>query len=312
MVRLLQQILRITGIALAAAMLIVAAICLANPHRPLFYLIDIFSVPILTGFVLVAAALALLRQRWAGGMAGIAVLLMVIAVLPQAAPHQTAPDKSRSPLRLVFANLLIRNTTPEKLLPWVDKQNPDVVALVEADPDSRAALIEGLKATRPYMVRRYDMVVMSRYPLSHFKARPAGFALATVDIAAPDGRITLALAHMTRPWPFKSPADQPRQFDRLASDLDRSLAKRFVMVGDFNTPPLASGMHDFTHRADLHTAPALGGTWPTFLPSLLRVTIDNAMASPDIIFARRRVGGFDGSDHRPICVDIYPAKTPEH
>ena len=82
----------------------------------------------------------------------------------------------------------------------------------------------------------------------------------------------------------------------------------FVLVGDFNTPPCAAQLHDFTRRMGLHTAPALWGTWRTNLPGFLRITIDNAMASPDLNLGRRQVGSFDGSDHRPIVVDIRPVK----
>ncbi|MBW8881377.1 MAG: endonuclease/exonuclease/phosphatase family protein [Asticcacaulis sp.] len=310
MLKLVLQIARILALVLAAAMLVTAGLCLSNPHRKLFYLIDIFSVPILTGFVVATLALLLLRFRLAGGLAVLATAVMIAAVLPQAAPKAPPADRSRAPVRVVFANLLIRNPTPEKLAPWVDKQDPDIVALVEANPDARAELMKDLQKGRPYVAKRYDMVIVSKYPLSHVRPRPGGFALMTADVATPDGPMTLAVAHLTRPWPFKSPMDQRRQFDRLADSLGEDVDRRFVMVGDFNTPPLASGLGDFTHRTGLHTAPALRGTWPTFLPSMLRVTIDNGMASPDLSLQNRDVGGYTGSDHRPIAFDVYPAKVP--
>ncbi|ESQ87661.1 hypothetical protein ABAC460_18470 [Asticcacaulis sp. AC460] len=309
MLRLLQQILKAAALAVAAAMVAVALICLANPHRPLFYLIDIFSVPILTAFVLVATALALLRQKWGGGAAALACVMMVLSVWPQAFPKQAAPDKDAAPVRLIFANLLIRNTEPEKLLPWVEKQNPDVVALIEANPAAREKLIKGLKAGRPNIAARYDMVVVSRYPLKRPSPRPAGFALMTVEVAAPGRPFTLAVTHLTRPWPFSDPEDQRRQFSRLARSLNDMADDDLVLVGDFNTPPCASGMGDFMRETGLHAAPVWRGTWPSFLPSLLRVGIDNVLASPDRVLSRRQVGGFTGSDHRPVVVDIQPAKA---
>ncbi|ESQ73932.1 endonuclease/exonuclease/phosphatase family protein [Asticcacaulis sp. AC402] len=289
-------------------MILVALICLANPHRPLFYLIDIFSVPILSAFVVMAAGLTVMRQKWAGGLAGLACALMLAAVWPQAFPKQAAADDTVAPVRLVFANLLIRNKTPEKLLPWVDKQNPDVVAVIEANPDARAALIRGLKATRPYVATRYDMVVVSRFPLRRPRPRPGGFALMTVDVEAPGRPFKLAVTHLTRPWPFSDPEDQRRQFSRLAAALDGFAQQDLILVGDFNTSPSASGMDDFMGQTGLHQAPALRGTWPSFLPSLLRVGIDNILASPDRVLSRRQVGGFTGSDHRPVVVDIRLAR----
>ncbi|EGF89507.1 endonuclease/Exonuclease/phosphatase family protein [Asticcacaulis biprosthecium C19] len=308
MLRLLQRILKTAGIAIGAAMVLIAVICLLNPHRPLFYLIDIFSVPILTAFAAILALLALLRQRWAGGLAAMGCLLMVVSIWPQAFPKQAAPDMNKPPVRLVFANLLIRNTEPEKLLPWVEKQNPDIVALIEANPAARDELIKGLKATRPYVATRYDMVVVSRYPLKRPSPRQAGLALMTVEVESPGQPFTLAVTHLTRPWPFSDPQDQRRQFSRLARSLERIADEDLVLVGDFNTPPCASGMGDFMDETGLHAAPMWRGTWPSFLPSVLRIGIDNLLASPDRVLSRRQVGGFTGSDHRPVVVDIRPAR----
>ncbi len=292
--------------ALIAAAL--GLVCVMNPHRPLPYLIDIFSVPGLTFALVLAAALWAMRQQPAQWIAAGAVLIFLLATWPQAFPLQAAADRNSAPVRLVFANLLIRNEHPEKILPWIAKENPDIVALVEVNPFARDALIESLKSDRPYIVTRYDMVIASRFPLTDTRRGADGLSLLTTDVRAPGGDFVLAVAHLTRPWPFKPAQDQRGQFDRLDSTFAGLADHRFVLAGDFNTPPCASGLGDFLRARRLHAAPALFGTWPSLLPGLLRVTIDNAMASKDLNLSRRAAGPFDGSDHRPIVVDIRPAK----
>ena len=295
-------------LAVAAVMVILGLICVVNPHQKLFYLIDIFTLPTLSGVIVATALLFVLRQKYPGYIGLAAVLILLIAIWPQMAPSQKPADRSAKPIRVAFANLFIRNQHPEKILPWVARENPDVVATVEANPWARQQLMDTLRIDRPYIVTRYDMVVASRWPIVDEHPRAPGFALITMTIKAPQGDLHLGVTHLTRPWPFKSVEDQPRQFSRLGGALEPIADKRFVLVGDFNTPPCAAQMHDFTKRMGLHTAPALWGTWIAYLPGFLRVNIDNAMASPDLNLSGRHAGSFDGSDHRPIVFDIRPVK----
>ena len=296
-------------VAVSVVMVVLGLICLVNPHQSLFYLIDIFTLPVLSGVVVMTLFLALIRQKYAAGLGGLAVLILVIAIWPQAFPAQKPADLGVKPIRIVFANLFIRNQHPEKILPWLKQEDPDIVATVEANPWVRQKLVDSLAVERPYIVTRYDMVVASRWPIIEEHPREPGFALITMIVKAPQGDLNFAVTHLTRPWPFKSVADQPRQFSRLGGALTPIDGKRFVLVGDFNTPPCAAQMHDFTRRMGLHTAPALWGTWIAYLPGFLRVNIDNAMASSDINLSHRHAGAFDGSDHRPIVFEVRPAKS---
>lgn len=306
---LMRRLLMVVSTAPAALALVFGVICLADPHRPLFYLIDIFSVAGLTGTLALTALLWLLRASPARWVATAALGIFVLAIWSQAFPHQPPADRTRPAVRLAFANMLIRNREPEKILPWIARQKPDIVAMVEVNPAAREDLFKALKADRPYVVTRYDMIIASRWPLSNVRRGGTGFGLMSATVATPDGDLTVAVTHLTRPWPYSDPSDQPRQFSRLAEALGSVAGRRFVMVGDFNTPPCASAMKDFMRREKLHAAPALFGTWISVLPGALRVTIDNAMASGDLHLSRRKVGAFDGSDHRPIVVDILPAKA---
>jgi len=300
-----------SALCTAVALAFVAAgfMCVANSHRHLFYLIDIFTLPILSGAVLVTLVLAVIRQVRAAVLGVVAVVLLGLAVAPQVFPHQKRADPAAQPVRMIWANLFVRNPEPQKLLPWIAEKKPDIVALVEVNHDARADLIDRLKVDYPYMVVRYDMVIASRWPLAHADPRPAGFALVTVTVKTPRGPLNLAVTHLTRPWPFTSPPEQPRQFERLKDALTPLPPSNFVLTGDFNTTPSAAQLRDFAKSFDLHAAPALTGTWRADLPGLMRVTIDNILASKDLNLSHREVGPDDGSDHRPVYVEIRPVKT---
>jgi len=140
--------------------------------------------------------------------------------------------------------------------------------MVEVNPFARDAMMASLKRDRPYVITRYDMVVASRWPLMNVRRGGVGFALLTTTVKAPGGDLTLAVAHLTRPWPFSDPVDQPRQLARLSAAVKPMTDRHFVMVGDFNTPPSASGLGDFLKQRNLHAAPAFFGTWISVLPGV--------------------------------------------
>ncbi len=125
------------------------------------------------------------RQKPAKWIATAAVAVFALSLWPQVFPRQAPTDMSQAPLRLLFANMLIRNEHPEKILPWIARENPDVVAMVEVSPLAREALMADLKTERPYVATRYDMVVASRYPLADMRRGAVGFSLITATVKAP-------------------------------------------------------------------------------------------------------------------------------
>lgn len=289
----------------AMAILFLGFVCLGNPHRPLFYLIDIFTVPILTGAV-IATGLLLLIRKWAAASVGtLGAALLVISVSPQGQSERSPINAAVPPVRLIWSNRFMRNPEPEKILTWVGEKNPDIVVLAEVTPARRNAVITGLKKTLPHIVERYDMVIASRWPLSRMRAPDDRFALVSVTVAAPSGRFRLAATHLTRPWPFQPASHQANHFDKLSRNLPRT-AEKLVVVGDFNTTPGAGLMHDFATARTLHPAPGLSGTWPSSLPAPLRISIDNVLATPDLHLSHRAVGPAGGSDHNPVYIEIRP------
>lgn len=297
------------GFVLSLALLGMGAVCLLDPHEARGYLIDIFTAPLLTVAVAATFLLIQLRQRASALISLMAAGLLGLSFWSQISPPYPPTDTKATPVRLMFANLYAKNETPERLLEWVRTESPDVLAMVEAGPLAEANLAAKLRQTYPYVARRYDTFVFSRYPLTRPRARPIGYSLLTVEVAAPEGAFHLAVAHLTRPWPFSAPGDQPRQLERLIADMRDERPERTVLVGDFNTTPSASGLMDFSRHLHLFAAPAPVGTWPALMPAPLRIGIDNAFAGKDMTLRNRKSGPYYGSDHRPIVFDIYPAKS---
>jgi endonuclease/exonuclease/phosphatase (EEP) superfamily protein YafD len=305
---LVKRFFSLLWIIMALVLLWVALSSLVNTPIGLGYLLDIFTGPILFGTLASVFIFVQLRQRLTASICILASVLLSFSLWPQVFPHQSHADKSEKPIRIMFANLWVQNPSSDKILPWVKSQNPDVIAVVESGSEAHIKLIQSLKANYRYEVRRLDTIIFSRFPLVDPTPFPAGYSLLTVKLMAPNGQINLAVAHLTRPWPFTDHDDQAFQFSRLNSDLMRIGTNQMVLVGDFNTTASARLIQNFSQATHLNVVTAKTGTWPAVLPSPMRIAIDNVMIGNGLAPKRKMVGPYYGSDHRPILVDIYQAK----
>lgn len=288
--------------------LAVSVVCLLNLPQAKAYLIDIFTAPILTGAMICLGLLILLKQRLSALISLGAVAVLSLSLWGQMFPHRPTPDLTAQPVRLIFANLWIKNQTPEKLIAWIEHENPDVVALVEVGPLAESNLIAPLKTRLPYATHHHQTTILSRFPITATDSRHIGYSMATATIDAPTGPLHLAVVHMTRPWPFSAPDSQPHQVRLLTQDFNTRHTDRTVLVGDFNTTPSARPLSDFSRNTGLSPAGSRSGTWPAALPAPLRLGIDNVFAATGLSLKDRRTGPYYGSDHRPVRVDIYPAE----
>lgn len=288
--------------------LTLAAACLLNPANPKAYLADIFTAPILTGASLCLGLHLLLKQRLSALVTLTAVAGLTLSLWAQMFPEAPPPDRSAPPVRLIFANLWIKNQTPDNLMAWVDQEKPDVVALVEVGPLAENTLIPALQKRLPYVTLHHQTAIVSRYPIRQTGTKHIGYSTATATLETPSGLLELAVVHLTRPWPFTAPDDQPGQVEHLVQDFQAQAQSRTVLVGDFNTTPSAAALAQFSRQTGFQPAGSRKGTWPAALPSPLRLSIDNAFAAQGLSLQHRKAGPFYGSDHRPIRVDIYPAQ----
>lgn len=295
--------------ALGLCVAVLGVVCIANMRLPLPYLIDIFTLPILAGAVLLTALLLVLRQPRATLLSLLGVILLVVAMVPQAFPSQGKADPQAVPVKVMFGNLFMRNPRPQRVLDWLDAKKPDIVAFVEVSAREQHAFYNELANRYPYIEANADMVIASRYPVSDIGWRKNSLGLISLTVTTPQGPLHFALAHLTRPWPFTHDESQADQFDRLASALQPVPPSRVIIVGDFNTTPSGALLNEFDQSLDLHAAPAFIGTWEAGLPGLMRVNIDNMLASSDLNISKREIGPDDGSDHRPVYAEFRPVKA---
>ena len=279
--------------------------------------VAMFAAPALTSTA-IGLVLSLLVRRWryaAGYLAaGLALLLFL---QPQWFPKHPPAEAGARPIRIYFSNVWAQNDEIDAMAASVAAAKADVVAMVEVT-DGHAQAMDRILAGYPHRLSTRParffsggprVVVASRWPIEdHTNDIGDGLAVGDVTIRAPSGPLRLITAHLTRPWPLDGRMGYQRdQTRRLANRVRFGEREHVVLVGDFNATASSDTLRDFAADAKVTPARAVTGTWIHPLPGVFRIAIDNAFTGPGLAVTKREIGKPNGSDHRPIIVEVKPA-----
>ncbi|MFC5345480.1 endonuclease/exonuclease/phosphatase family protein [Brevundimonas staleyi] len=267
-----------------------------------------------TGPALIAAftgltAAALLRVRGVLIWAVVVCLAVLASGSQQWATPRGEPETGSLGFTLYSANLLVRNDDVEAVAASVAASDADVVVLVEVGPEVRDA-IDTVLAGYPHRVFNSDggrqSLIASRRPLRDIELRVPVLSVVGAVAETPLGPVTIAGVHMTRPWPYQIQWEQIRQANGL-SEWARSVEGPVIAAGDFNSVSSARIGKIIKTDGGLIPAPGWPGTWPTRLPAIAGITIDQVYRTPDLALVERRLGEPTGSDHLPVITRFVRA-----
>jgi endonuclease/exonuclease/phosphatase (EEP) superfamily protein YafD len=280
-----------------------------------FELADVFRVQYLA--VLVAAALfavALRRPRLALVAAGCALVNVAVLRIPALPVATAASGVASGSLRLVVANVEVGNTDYAAVARLVGATRPDVFGVTELTPAMASRLERALPRYRMRIVvprhDAYGIGLYSRLPLlsarvARFPAGGPPTVIARVRVGG--APVTVVVTHVHTPF---AGSIHVRHLAALATARPH-LGARLAVCGDFNTPPWSGPLRDFAARAglrDLYGGRAWAAySWPTWSWTL-RVPLDDCFVSSGVAVERHRDGPDDGSDHRPLVVDLAVLK----
>jgi endonuclease/exonuclease/phosphatase (EEP) superfamily protein YafD len=286
------------------------------------------------------AALGLLFAVMAilAGRRKLAALSMIVAVWntvliwPDVSPFRAAPAAAGRPvLKLVNLNLWYDNENLDRVADYLIASGADVVGLVEATPDSKAALAR-LKTVYPHSLDcvgslpKCQSMLLSKFPLTNTYAGPIDGRYPTIAIAAvqmPGGAaVTVGVTHVLTPFarlrepilwvdpglPAPRFADAPdleqsHQAANLAGFLQRQ-APDLVLVGDFNSAPWSPLQQAFRADTGLDNRGHFLPSWPTLIWPIFRLPLDPVFVRGHAQVTAIRLGPNVGSDHLPIEAEI--------
>ena len=219
------------------------------------------------------------------------------------------------PLRVVSANVLSQNRTPEKVFEFVRAADADLVVLVDARQKRWRPVLDALRALYPYEApdapaERPPVIRFSRHPiLGHDVGHPPGGRrpYLVAEVAVGGETLVVAGVHPSSPSPSE-PSDtrrRNRELDHIG-EVAREADRPVIVAGDFNTTPWSPYFRDLVAAAGLRNA-AEGhgyiGTWPAwFWPAL--IPIDHVLLKGPLAATTVQHGPAIGSDHFPIIADL--------
>lgn len=280
----------------------------------LWWVFDLFShfrlQYVVAAAVLGSAALSLGAYR-------VTVVLALVALVHGWAIRDLWLADARSvpggePLRVVSANVLASNPTPEKVLDVVRASGADIVVLVDARDDRWRGVLAAMGELYPHRAPEgwrdgAPVLLFSRAPIVTARVeRPAGRRPYLVaEVSAGGGVVTVAGVHPPSPTDPADSRRRNRQLDHIVTTVEDT-TRPLIVAGDLNTSPWSPHFRDLLTATGLRNAAAGQGwipTWPTwFWPAL--IPIDHVLVRGPLGVEDLERGPDVGSDHYPLIADL--------
>ena len=269
-------------------------------------------------------------------------LLINVCLIASYLPALSQPSPT-PPHNLRLLHTTLDHSNPEsarKTLDWIDRQEADLVFVLEFPAGTREAL-EQLKNYQlvtvndtsprpsyeqtaadgpPYALRtnHAQAVLIPKQPqrdltITHTKVlnlpadnyRP----LLSAEVVFRGQPLTIVDFHSIRPSHGKAIAYQRIEFSAVAQWCrEQEAAQRSVVViGDWNDTPWSHSYRKFLGASGLVDSlkgRGLQNSWSADWPSFLRIPIDQAWHSRSLRTVDRYLGPHLGSDHLPLRVDL--------
>lgn len=260
--------------------------------------------------------LALLFRRWK--FAALGVVLIAIngwMLLPYWFGGEAMLSNDSKPVRVMSFNVLTKNTNYDVVIKFIQKESPDVIALLEVN-HAWARELELHLQNYPYrrIIPREDnfgIAFFSKFPCDEIRA----LYLDENEVLSIEAKIKInaRTVHFiaTHPIPpMDSKAFSARNQNLIAATERFDKNGNSVLVGDFNLTPWSPWFGKVLEAGDLKDASKGFGIQPTWhcLPSLplfpFGLKLDHLLTSRNIGIENYQIGPNLGSDHGAIFVDL--------
>lgn len=222
------------------------------------------------------------------------------------APYYWGGARGASSGRILLCNVLSSNPTPDKVVSFLEKEQADIVVLLEVTP-SWMPLLESQMTRYPGQMTmpRHDnfgMLVLSRQPLENVQiVDEANFPLVFAETQLGSKKIHLVAAHPPPPVGPEASDIRNRQLQQVQARPGQAT----VLVGDLNNTPWSPSLAPIQNSFEnARRGFGLLPSWPSFWPLPLRIPIDHCYVSSQVGVVNCRLGPDVGSDHFGLVVDL--------
>ena len=260
--------------------------------------------------LLLLIVLALRRQAFYSILLALTVALNASYVLPWYAGDVAAAGSTE--LKVLYANVLSSNREHGRLLALIQREQPDIVALLETTSQWLNAL-KALEGDYPYSYTapredNFGVALLSRLPLaaaSHVDSPPLGYPTILARIDVDGAAVNLITTHPMIPVGADNFSARNQQLQSIEKVVTAT-SGHVILIGDLNTSMWDRRYRHFEDATSLRNARRGHGvlpTWPTFMPPAM-IPIDHVLVSERIGIEDIRTGPRIGSDHLPLVVTV--------
>lgn len=271
-------------------------------------------LPYYSALLLIAASVLFAAKIRAPAIAFVLVaLLNALTFCPLFLRVLAQPAATALGIRVMQVNVCNDNRQFAKLSEYINKTQPDLIAIEEYTPDCERELSAALA---PYQFRickpqqtYYGIAIYSKSQIvasDLFVPQVAGpYEPAIICTVRKNERLfRVAAMHVFSPQHPKAKELRDQQLSQLAARL-KPVDMPTVILADMNTTPWSSAYKQFLNTVNLKDAQIGFGFQPTCsLRGILWVPIDYCLVPNHATVLSYTVGPQFGSDHSPVVADL--------
>lgn len=252
------------------------------------------------------------RYKWLLIITCSCIAINLIEIVPWYLPQPPVLTDNLTQIRLIVANVNIGNLDYSKIVDFITKEKPDIVALLEVDRRWLTAL-KPINALLPYTISKprndpFGIAIYSALPLSNTSIEFLGdleIPTLVADVTKNNRVISLVATHPLPPLNQSYFFLRNRQLEELAkyvNDRENPVA----VLGDLNLTMWSPFYRELVRASGLKNSRYGYGvlpTWPTGLP-FLYIPLDHCLVDENIQVINTKIGENVGSDHLPVITDV--------
>ena len=245
--------------------------------------------------------------------AGLFGIINLALVLPLYVGGNGVDVTVAPPYRALMLNVLWVNEDVDTVKTLIQETDADFVVLTEIVPAWEVELAS-LRSMYPYgdevayYQSSHGVMFLSRIPLTNagiYRLNDGERPSVVAHLDFPERPLTVIGMHPPAPV---SPTRINLRNEKMAemAEFAASQHDAVFLMGDLNMTPWSPYFTEFLERSGLQNGRSGHGlqtTWPAQIP-VMRIPIDHALVSPEVMIHDFKAGPNVGSDHLPIIIEF--------
>ncbi len=280
-----------------------------------YWLIDIFSnfklqYLLLSILLIIIAGLILKKKILAVSLLTISFLWNTYYIAPYYITSNNIKSTLKHKFKISSINLLSSNSKSDLVKNYIEKENPDILILMEFTHEWKNELnpiIENYQFNQ--LVPRRDnfgIALLSKIEMKssidyfNLKDKPSIIA----DITIAKKKFSIIATHPNPPINQSTFKNRNKQLMNIVNKRS-TFSENLIIIGDFNTSSFSNHFNNLLQGdlKDSRIGFGLLQTWPANF-EILQTTLDHCLVSSNLNVIERTKGEYIGSDHLPITIVI--------